>query len=324
MPARLRVAIVSDIHYASAAEAARKEHCYAPITNPFRRWLTRQYRHWIWMRDPFAHNHLFDRFCSETSSADFAIANGDYSCDSAYVGVSDNAAFQSARECLGKLRQTFGAKLRTTIGDHEIGKKMMASDCGGLRAASYRRAIDELLLKPFWKLELGRYLLVGVTSTLLALPVYEAEALPDEVPQWRHWRDAHLDQIRRLFQELARTQRILLFCHDPSALPFLWSDPVIRAKVAQIDRTIIGHLHSPLIYTQSRLLSGMPVIGFLGHTPLRLSRALREARYWKAFNPLLCPSIAGIQLRKDGGYYIAELEPESAAPARFEFHPMMW
>jgi hypothetical protein len=324
MSARVRVAIVSDIHYASAAEAARKEHTYAPITNPFRRWLTRQYRHWVWMRDPFAHNHLLDRFCSETSSSDFAIANGDYSCDSAYVGVSDDAAFQSARECLGKLRLTFGAKLRASFGDHEIGKKMMSADCGGLRVASYRRAVDELLLDPLWKLEVGRYVLVGATSTLLALPIYEPEALPEEVAIWRQLRDEHLHHLRGTFEAMSSDQRIVLFCHDPSALPFLRSDSVIRARLHQIERTIIGHLHSPVIYRQSQVLAGMPAIKFLGHTPLRLSRALREAQHWKPFKPLLCPSIAGIQLRKDGGYYIMELDSSGATPARFEFHPLAW
>lgn len=324
MPDRFRVAIVSDIHYASAAETERRNHAYAPITNPLRRWLTRQYRHWIWMRDPFAHNHLLARFCSETSSADLAVANGDYSCDSAYIGLADDAAFQSARECLGKLRQTFGARFRATIGDHEIGKKMMAADCGGLRTAGYQRAVDDLHLEPFWKFETGRYLLLGVTSTLLALPIYESEALAEEVPHWRQLRDGHLAQVRELFKSLARTQKVLLFCHDPSALPFLWEDEVIRSKVAQVERTIIGHLHSPLVYSQSQCLSGMPAIGFLGHTPLRLSRALRAARHWQPFKPLLCPAIAGIQLRKDGGYYIAELDTSGETPAAFEFHPLSW
>src|SRR5688572_17221601 len=98
----IRVAIVSDIHYASATEAARRDHVFAPIAHPISRWMVRQYRHWLWMRDPFAHNHLLEKFRSEASAADIAVANGDYSCDSAYIGVSDNASFDSARECLGR------------------------------------------------------------------------------------------------------------------------------------------------------------------------------------------------------------------------------
>src|SRR5207253_7886503 len=115
-------------------------------------------------------------------------------------------------------------------------------------------------------------------------------------------------------------QRILLFCHDPTALPFLWHEAPVRGKLPQIERTIIGHLHSRLILFKSRLLAGMPVINFLGHTPHRLSSALREARYWKPFKVLLCPSLSGIELLKDGGFYTAEIDPEGHEPAGFRFH----
>jgi hypothetical protein len=321
---RFRLAIVSDIHYASAAEVARKDHVFAPITNPVRRWTVRQYRHWIWMRDPFAHNHLLDRFRAETSSADLAVANGDYSCDSAYIGVSDEAAFQSARECLRRLRETFGTRLRATFGDHEIGKKMLAANEGGLRLESYHRARAELALEPLWKVEIGNYVLAGITSTLAAWPVYEAEALPEEREEWRRLRMEHLAKIRETFSRIPSTQRILLFCHDPSALPFLWQEESVRSKLPQVERTIIGHLHSNLVFRQSRWLAGMPKIGFLGHTPRRLSSALAEARHWVAFKPLLCPSTSGIQLLKDGGYYLVDLDPNAETPARFQFHPLKW
>ena len=167
--------MVSDVHYASAAEAARRSLVYEPITGPLRRWLVRQYRHWIWLRDPFAHNHLLDRFIAGTAGADLVVANGDYSCDSAYIGVVDEATFQSARECLGKLRGAFGGRFRATIGDHEIGKKMLAADLGGLRLASYQRAQGGLGLEPFWREEIGHYVLLGVVSTLIAFPIYAAE-----------------------------------------------------------------------------------------------------------------------------------------------------
>src|SRR5262245_31287515 len=103
--------------------------------------MMKTYRRHIWLRDPFAHNHLLDRFLTDTAGADLAVANGDYSCDSAYVGVSDPAALQSAEECLGKLRATFGTRFHGTIGDHEIGKKTLGADAGGLRLASYERAV---------------------------------------------------------------------------------------------------------------------------------------------------------------------------------------
>jgi hypothetical protein len=98
----------------------------------------------------------------------------------------------------------------------------------------------------------------------------------------------------------------------------------VREKLPQIERTIIGHLHSNLIFFKSRFLRGMPVINFLGHTPRRISAALRQARHWKPFNVLLCPSTAGIQLLKDGGYLTAELDLTGQAPARFHCHRLPW
>ena len=83
---------------------------------------------------------------------DYVIANGDYSCNTAFVGLSDDAACQSARECLGKLRQRFGARLRANYGDHELGKITLFGAHGGMRLASWRRAREELGLQPFWRL----------------------------------------------------------------------------------------------------------------------------------------------------------------------------
>ena len=88
----------------------------------------------------------------------------------------------------------------------------------------------------------------------------------------------------------------------------------------QIEQTIIGHLHSPLILWKSRVLSGMPILRFLGHSVQRFSTALREARHWKPFKVRLCPSLAGIELLKDGGYYSMELDDSGSVPARFIRH----
>ena len=49
--------------------------------------------------------------------------------------------------------------------------------------------------------------------------------------------------------------------------PFLQDEPVIRDRLGQVERTVIGHLHTPLIHWKSRMLAGMPVIKFLGTTP---------------------------------------------------------
>lgn len=297
---------------------------FDPITPPLRRWLVRQYRRWLWLHDPFAHNHLLDDFLAQAADAGWVIANGDYSCDTAFVGVTDDAAFESADLCLTKLRSHFPHRLRLTIGDHEIGKKMLAADAGGLRLASFRRAREELKLEPFWQLELDRYVLMGITSTLVALPVFESETLAEELPEWHDLRAQHLEQVRRAFQSLQPAQKVLLFCHDPTALPFLARDEVVRSRLSQLERTIIGHLHSPVVLKQALRLSGLPTIGFLGHTPLRLSKALREARQWEPFRLALCPSPAGIQLRKDGGYLTVELDPDGSRPAQILYHPLPW
>ena len=320
----IRLAILSDIHYAGPIERQRTNYCLAAIRNPAQRMAVWAYRHFVWQRDPRGHNHLLEQFLHVTASVEFAIANGDYSCDSAFVGVADEGAYESARECLGKLRRRFGRQFQATLGDHELGKKPLGADQGGLRIASLRRAIDDLALQPFWQIEFGRYVLMGIASSLVALPIYEPEALPDEMGDWQRTRLDHMARVRAAFAALKPEQRLLLFCHDPTALPFLFQDEIIRSRLGQLERTIIGHLHSELILWKGRLLAGCPRIHFLGHTARRLSTALQQARAWKHFNVLLCPSLAGIQLLKDGGFYIVEIDPQARHPARFEFHALSW
>ena len=315
------LAILSDIHYAGPAEQARgKDYELKGIANLLTRALASFFRHFIWLRDPLHKAHLLDQFLEQDADFDYVIANGDYSCNSAFVGLSDDAACQSARLCLDKLRQRFGARLRANYGDHELGKITMFGGRGGMRLASWRRTREDLGLAPFWQIEIGRYVLMGFVSSLVALPVFEAEMLPAERPEWERLREEHLGEIRRAFAALQPGQRVLLFCHDPTALPFLWREEVVRARVPQIEQTVIGHLHSNLVLWKSRLLAGMPPIRFLGHTVERLSTALSEARQWRPFHVRLCPALAGIELLKDGGYLTAELDPEGRQPAHFRFH----
>ena len=317
----MRIGIVSDIHYAGAEERARGDDFeLSCVSRRWQRFLLRFYRHHFWLREPLRKNYLLDRFLARAEPWDYLVANGDYSCDSGYLGVSDPAAFQSARECLEKLRSQFGDRLRANFGDHELGKLSLLGKRGGLRLDSWRRAREELRLEPFWELAIGRYRLLGVVSSLVALPVFAPDMLPEERADWTALRASHLAEIRRAFAALEPGQRAWLFCHDPTALPFLWQEPVVRGKLPQLEQTVIGHLHSPLILWKSRLLSGMPEIPFLGHTAKRLSSALRQARQWRPFKVRLCPSLAGIELLKDGGYLTAELDPEARRPARVELH----
>ncbi len=63
-------------------------------------------------------------------------------------------------------------------------------------------------------------------------------------------------------------------------------------------------------------------MGFFGHSIRRISVAVNEARHWKPFRVRLCPSLAGIELLNDGGYYTVELDDEPNSGARFVFHPL--
>jgi hypothetical protein len=316
-----RIAILSDIHYAGAAEQARgNDYEFRDLKSPLSRLIVRNYRRFIWLRHPFKQNHLLDEFIRRAGSPDRVIANGDYSCDTGFVGMSDDAALESARECLGKLRRQYAPNFQATFGDHELGKLSLFGGKGGLRVASWHRARQELGLQPLWQVELGNYVLIGLTSTLAALPVFEQDMLPEERAEWEQIREQHLAEVRRTFAGLKPYQRVLLFCHDPSALPFLWQEETVRVKLPQVEQTIIGHLHSPLLFWKSRLLAGMPPIHFLGHTTKRLTTTLSKGRYWRPFRVRLCPSLAGIELLKDGGFYTVELDAAARQPARFQLH----
>lgn len=313
--------MLSDVHYAGRTERTRgNDYEYRDISNFALRHACRLYRHWIWLRAPLQQTGLLERFLEQVGHCDLVFAVGDYTSDTGFVGVSDDAACESASECLVSLRRRFGPRLHAIIGDHDLGKFSMFGRRGGMRLASWERATGELGLQPFWRLEMGRYVCLGITSSLVAFPTFESEALPSERSAWLKLRVAHLAEIRDAFSSLRADQRVLLFCHDPTALPFLWSESAIRDRVGQIEQTVVGHLHSELILWKSRLLAGMPTIPFLGHTARRLSTALGRARDWRPFRVRLCPSLAGIELLKDGGFYTAELEEEAQTPIRFQRH----
>jgi hypothetical protein len=272
------------------------------------------------MHRPLHQNYLLERFLEQSGEFDYVVANGDFSCDTGFVGVSDEAAYQSVRECLKKLQDRFGDRLLAIYGDHELGKCSIFGRHGGMRLASWYRALQDLGLKPFWQITVGKYVLMGVVSSLIALPVFEADTLPEERAEWQRLRVEHLGRICAAFAELRDEQRVLLFCHDPTALPFMWREPKIQSKLLQIEQTVIGHLHSNLILWKSRCLAGIPQIRFLGHTAKRLSTALQEGKYWRPFHVRLCPALAGIELLKDGGYLTADLDPDRGQPVRFQKH----
>ncbi|HEX5221797.1 MAG TPA: metallophosphoesterase [Verrucomicrobiae bacterium] len=323
MSRRFQIAVLSDIHYAGPREQAEgDDYETRVIANPFLRFALRLYREHIWLRYPLRQNGQLDRFIAAVPAVDYVIANGDYSCNTSAVGLSDDAAMESAQLCIGKLRSKFGERLRLNFGDHELGKLRLMGTRGGLRLRSWDRGVAELGIQPFWRLELGRYVLFNCVSTLIALPVFEHDVLPGERAQWLKLREQHFDELRIAFASLQPRQRVIFFCHDPTALPFLARDETIKSTLAQVEHTIIGHLHSKLYLRASTLLSGLPVIRFCGHSIRRMSTAVNEARHWKAFHIQLCPSLGGIELLNDGGFLTMELNEAGKSPAQLQFHSL--
>lgn len=316
-----RIAIVSDIHYAGPREQVHgRGYEFVHAKPSLAKIAATLYRDLIWMRNPLANNHLLDRFCERAGNPDLVIANGDYTCDVAGVGVCHDEALESVQLCLGQLRARFGDRLHTTIGDHELGKITLLGTHGGLRLQSWQRATGECGLRPFWRIEVGRFVLLGITSTLLALPVLRADARDDEWSEWEKLRAAHLGEIRAAFATLQPHQRLLLFCHDPSALPYLWREEFVRAKASQIANTIVGHLHTRILLWKTRVLGGLPPVRFLGVSLRRMTTGLSEARHWRPFNVVLCPALAGIQMMRGGGFLTMDLDEDGAQRPRIKFH----
>jgi len=301
--------ICSDIHYASDAEKARGRFELDAIEQPLARMFIKMYRHFFWLRDPFAHNELMRHVLEPSLTPDIVVANGDFSCDSGFIGVADEPSKESAAICLGRLRQRYGSKFHGVYGDHELGKVTLAGGKGGLRLESLRVAKEELGLQPFWELEVGKYRFIAITSTLVAMPVYQHEALPEERAQWIELSREHISRINEAFGSVKPDEKVILFCHDPTALPFLLEVPELKKRLGQIEKTVIGHLHSNLIVWQSRILSGLPHIQGMGAGVKRMSAALSKAKEWRHFNLLLCPSLSGIELLRRGGFYMVEIDP---------------
>jgi hypothetical protein len=319
-----RLLIVSDFHYACDAEKARRGHEARATSNRFQRAVAQTWRRYFWLRDPFAHNRRLDQILEEQPRPDWVVANGDYTVDTAFVGVSDDAAFESARVCLGRLKDQYVDRLTCVIGDHDLGKKSLFGAIGGPRILSLERMEGRLGVPLTWRREIGRYTLLGLTSSVAALPLFEHEIPTGELHQWRAARTRLFAELHDHLCATPTDHRVLLFVHDPSALPCLYRDEVLRSRLGQIERTVIGHLHSPVILNISGILKGMPRIRWLGTTALRYSSALNEGRCWKDFHVVLCPSPHGMQAFKDGGYLTAELCPDAGRPIRFKRHRLAW
>lgn len=306
-----RLLVVSDLHRAGAREQARRGFDDRVPAPGIARFLARSFRRYVWLADPMAHNHRLGQILGRERDVTRVVANGDFSLDTAFVGVSDDAALESASEALGELRAIHGGAVRGVIGDHDLGKKSLVGGMGGPRWRSLERCESELGLPRLWHEDFPGWRWVGITSTLAAWPVFRAEGADGELARWDRAHREHLDAIDALFSEAASSgRRVILFCHDPTALPFLARMEGVRRALPDLGVTVIGHLHTPLVLRLGGWLAGAPRVSWAGHTVRRYTSALREARCWRDFRVVLCPSPSGIQLLKDGGYLVAPWPPQ--------------
>ena len=123
-----------------------------------------------------------------------------------------------------------------------------------------------------------------------------------------------MTQLREELVGIGPDRRLILFVHDPSALPFLAREAELQRRLHQVEATVVGHLHTPAVFWLAGRLAGLPRIGFLGNTVRRYTAALREARGWREFRAVLCPSPTGIELLKDGGWLDVEFDPDGGQP----------
>ena len=316
--------VLSDVHRSGPGEQARRGFDSQAVANPFLRTFQRVYRRHVWLEDPMAHNHLLGEILRRVPDPEWVVANGDFTLDTAFVGVTDDAAFESAAEALAELRSVYGTRLRCTIGDHDLGKKSFVGGAGGVRRRSLERCESDLGLPRLWQLDFPGWRWIGVTSTLAAWPVFRPETLPEEMSWWEAEHARHLLEINDLFAgATAAGLKPVLFCHDPTALPFLHRLPGVTAALPRIGATVIGHLHTRLVLRMARLLAGIPRINWAGHSIRRYTSALSQARCWRTFRVTLCPSPTGVELLQDGGYLTADWPPPGAA-VQFRKHGLPW
>jgi hypothetical protein len=232
---------------------------------------------------------------------EWVVANGDYGGDWGGVGLSDEHTFESVAGVIQRLRRAFPGRCRFVFGDHELGKYSTERREGGIRLASLTHGEDRLGIRSFWHERHGRFHLIGINSTLFTLELFLPEALESEIGLWMEYRRQHLDEVRDAFRRLPGDARVLIFCHDPSALSILHEVPEVRARLPQIERTVLGHLHAPRLLHAARWLSRLPRLSPRYPVARIIAQGVRGARHWKAFRPAVCPSTFGAGQHFAGG-----------------------
>ncbi|MCZ7592040.1 MAG: hypothetical protein M5U15_07725 [Kiritimatiellae bacterium] len=271
-----------------------------PVTRALRSSLYRVRRR-FWNGHLKWRNTAFLRALDEAAELDpdWVVANGDYGGDFGGVGLSHQATFDSARVAVDMIRSRFAERSRFVFGDHDLGKYSTVLREGGIRLESLELGESILKIPSFWHEVDEGYHLLGVNSSLFTLDLFLPEALAEEIPEWKRRRAEHIETVTRAFEELPGKGRVILFCHDPSALTALRHIPVVRRRLPQIEMTVIGHLHSPALLRFARYASRLSDL-----TPAIPSPAsLRTASLVRAIGTSSTPSFAhppsarGITLR---------------------------
>jgi len=309
----MKIAVISDIHVLGEQEKIQSReseaslHAHPPLKRTWRKGLNRlRSRFWNWHPEP--KEACFRRAIDEVAAynPDWFVANGDYGGDTLGVGISDRGTFESAAQVVNFIRQRFPERTRFLFGDHDLGKYSTLLRQGGIRLGSLRRGEEELGIQSFWHEQVPPFHLIGINSSLFGLDLFLPEALNEEVPEWQRLRDEHRTKVSLAFESIPGTGRILLFCHDPGALAFVSTIPSVQARMDQIERTVLGHLHAPSLLPLIRMLPKLPKWNFKYPVARIISHSLHQSRSWHPFRPVVCPSTFGTGKHFAGGALFIE------------------
>ncbi len=310
----MRIAVISDIHVLGPGEHEKERAVREDMAlglgrsrAAWRRFLhSMRMRFWNWV--PESRYACFLKALQEIQDyhPDWVVANGDYGGDARGVGLSDESTYESAAGVITLMREIFSDRCRFNFGDHDIGKYNTALREGGIRLASLDLGEQKLGIRSFWHEQVDHLHLIGVNSSLITLDYFLPEALSEEIPEWKNRRRAHEEELIAAFSSLTGSDRVILFCHDPSALGILIQNPVIRENHARIELTVLGHLHEPRLLNLVQRLPKLP--NWKPRYPVAriITEGIRSAKTWKYFNPIVCPSPFGTGNHLSGGLLFIE------------------
>jgi hypothetical protein len=322
----MRLAVLSDFHVLGPGELEKNDQSYQQLgadVDPVRRlWRKGLYRvrRRLWNTHPELRATAFRKAMDEVAdfNPEWIIANGDYGGDTGGIGLSDEHTFESAAGVVDVLRRRFAERMRFVFGDHELGKYSTVLRDGGIRLRSLELGEQKLGIPSFWH-EVDEHIhLIGINSSLFTLELFLPEALVEEIPEWRRRRDEHIALVSHAFDGLPKNARVLLFCHDPSALAALSQVPVVIDRLSHIEMTVIGHLHAPSLLKLANLVPRARPKKWRPKYPVAriVAHGLEGVRSWKMFHPVVCPSTFGAGHHVHGGVLFIEKNERGKLVAR--------